>query len=277
MTTQPTNRSATVVLAGDWHGDTEWAKKCVWATADRDISHLVHHGDFGFWPGDNGVRYLDGVETACAAAEVTLSVIAGNHDDYNYLESLPADADGVTHPREHVRVLPRGYRFDLGGLSVCCVGGAVSVDKAGRTPSVSWWPQEEITDAQEAATIAGGPADILLTHDAPAGVATPKLPRKDFLNWVGAHIAAESDAHQNRVARIATATGARALVHGHFHARYTDHVTWTTDAGNTVECTVEGLACEHMDGNLVELTVADGKVAVAGIATPPHGRWRRTL
>lgn len=178
---------------------------------------------------------------ACDRANVSMSVIAGNHDDYDNLEQLPTDPDGVCAPRPHHRVLPRGYRFDIGGLAVCCVGGAVSVDKAGRTTGLSWWTQEAITDAQKATIKSDGRADVLLTHDAPAGAATPKVSRRDLLRWVGPHIAAQADAHHERIARIADALQPHLLVHGHMHARYTDTITRTSGDGEQYTCKVEGL------------------------------------
>lgn len=245
-----------VLVAGDWHGDLSWAFACVRTARASKVDTIVHVGDFGFWPGSNGVAYLDGLNRMCTDLGVHLRVLPGNHDNYDYLESLATDTDGVSHPRSHIAALPRGYRFMIGDLNACAVGGAVSVDKAQRTFGRSWWPQEEITDAQQARIVAAGPTDILFTHDAPMGVATPKLPRADFLRWVGPTVATQSDHHQLRITRIADALTPQLLIHGHFHARYTDTLTSTAEAGTgTYTCTVEGLACEHMNGNLVELTV----------------------
>ena len=47
----------------------------------------------------------------------------------------------------------------------------MSLDRAVRTEGVDWFPAEEITDAQEAAVIAAGHADVLVSHDCPSGVA----------------------------------------------------------------------------------------------------------
>lgn len=48
------------------------------------------------------------------------------------------------------------------------LGGATSVDKAQREQGVNWWPDEDITDEQVAEAIAGGSAELMLTHESPA-------------------------------------------------------------------------------------------------------------
>ena len=39
----------------------------------------------------------------------------------------------------------RGEIMTLEGKTFLCIGGAVSIDKALRTPYISWWPAEEIS------------------------------------------------------------------------------------------------------------------------------------
>ena len=57
-----------------------------------------------------------------------------------------------------------------GSLHALALGGAVSLDRAGRTEGVDWWPQEEITPRQAASVIEAGPAAVMVTHECPAGI-----------------------------------------------------------------------------------------------------------
>lgn len=56
------------------------------------------------------------------------------------------------------------------GLVVGGLGGAFSVDYHHRTEGKDWWPNEEPTQEEAEKLVAGGPLDILITHDAPSGV-----------------------------------------------------------------------------------------------------------
>ena len=47
------------------------------------------------------------------------------------------------------------------------LGGAPSVNRLRLTEGVDWWPSEVIQEEHVEATIAGGHAEVMLTHDSP--------------------------------------------------------------------------------------------------------------
>jgi hypothetical protein len=100
---------------------------------------------------------------------MTLIVSGGNHDNWETLESLRVESDGLATFRSNIRVLPRGGRTQIDGLVVGALGGAFSVDYQHRTEGKDWWKNEEPTPEDAQMLIAAGPVDVLLTHDAPAG------------------------------------------------------------------------------------------------------------
>jgi hypothetical protein len=218
-----------VAVAGDWHGNTGWAIRVI--TEAAEILHatenhaiFLHLGDFGIWPGPGGRAYLHKVLRTLRENDAELWFIDGNHEDFNQLGAFRRDSDGRGHvakdPLERVtRIwhLPRGYRWQWHGRTWLACGGAVSVDKAIRTKGKTWWPQEEITDAQEASIIAGGPADVLITHDCPSGVVHSFPPPPD---WWAPRDLARSDAHRERLQRIVDATRPAHIAHGHLHMAY---------------------------------------------------------
>lgn len=160
-----------IAVFGDWHGDSGWALTAIRSAAREGVRTAVHVGDFGFdWPGAKRGRYEAKLNKHLADLGLTLVVSGGNHDNWDTLQALPVDSDGLSTVRSNIRILPRGGRTILEGLAVGGLGGAFSVDQQHRTEGKDWWPNEEPTREEAAALVAGGALDILITHDAPAAV-----------------------------------------------------------------------------------------------------------
>jgi len=165
-----------VVVAGDWHGNRYWAvnviRRVPQLLSGEQPRLILNLGDFGIWPDLEGRRYLAALSTALAEVGAELWFVDGNHEDFPQLAGLAGDTtqDGRVRVRPGIYHLPRGHRWQWHGRSWLACGGGVSIDKALRTEGRDWWPEEEITDDQEAAIIAGGPADVLMSHDCPSGV-----------------------------------------------------------------------------------------------------------
>ena len=67
----------------------------------------------------------------------------------------------------------RGEVYDIEGHTVFAMGGGYSMDKAYRTPGVSWWPQEmpsqeEYDNAAANLERVGNRVDFIITHTAPS-------------------------------------------------------------------------------------------------------------
>lgn len=101
---------------------------------------------------------------------MTLILSGGNHDNWETLDRLPVEEDGLATYRSNIRILPRGSRTQICGLVVGGLGGAFSVDQGHRTEGRDWWRNEEPTAEEAQRLITDGPVDVLITHDAPAGV-----------------------------------------------------------------------------------------------------------
>lgn len=163
--------SRPLAVFGDWHGDAGWALTSVMSAAREGVRTALHVGDFGLdWPGAKRGRYESKLNKYLGELGVTLIVSGGNHDNWETLASLLVEPDGTAAVRSHIRVLPRGGRTTIEGLVVGGLGGAFSVDYQHRTEGKDWWSTEEPTQEEAQKLVAGGPLDILITHDAPAGV-----------------------------------------------------------------------------------------------------------
>ena len=167
----PQDAPRPLAVVGDWHGNLGWALTTVRSAAREGVSTILHVGDFGLdWPGAKRGRYEAKLNKYLIESGITLIVSGGNHDNWETIASLPAEADGLATFRSNIRVLPRGNRTQICGLIVGGLGGAFSVDQGHRTEGRDWWRNEEPTPEEAQRLIAGGPVDVLITHDAPTGV-----------------------------------------------------------------------------------------------------------
>jgi len=242
-----------IVVAGDWHGNAEWAVHVIGMAADAldDTSPfasriILHLGDFGIWPGDGGRKYLRQVSEALKAADTTLWFVDGNHEDFPQIHERVefnrgwSISLGETEIAAGIYWQPRGSRWLWHGREWLALGGGVSLDRAIRTEGETWWPEEEITGEQEREAIEGGHADVMVTHDCPAKVTHTFPPPPSF--WDVRDLA-RADAHRERLQRVVDAVQPAHLMHGHLHRSYQR----TCDFGyGPVEVT--GLDCDEGDG-----------------------------
>jgi hypothetical protein len=198
-------------VAGDWHGNTAWATRAVRKMAGllppSGLRVIVHLGDFGIWPGRDGHDYLTALTGALADADAELWFVDGNHEDFSQLARLQPGPDGRSPVTDRI----------WHGREWLALGGAVSVDRALRTAGVNWWPEEEITWRQAGAVIDAGHADVMVTHDCPAGVPHSFPPPPP--SWSAADLR-RSEAHHGLLREVVLAVEPRWLMHGHLHIGY---------------------------------------------------------
>lgn len=240
-----------IALVGDLHGELHAARSAI-ARARRDRVDLVLQlGDFGFWPGPRGPSFAQVVDGLLGGSGLEMWFIDGNHEHHDALLTLPIDDTGRRLVGTHLWHLPRGHRWQMGGLTWVAIGGAASVDGHLRLPGLDWFPEAEVIQDEECvAILAAPPADVVLSHDAPFGVPTlftayqqdrPAEARTS--SWPTAALIA-SDAHQRRLATLVERLRPRVLVHGHHHHRYDDR--WSHEHGVT---RVHGLGCDPGAGD----------------------------
>lgn len=220
-----------VLLIGDMHGNTGAAFDVLDYAADVGVDLVLQVGDYGWWPRDlGGQKFIRKVESRLALRGLDLWWIDGNHEDFDRLEARPVDADGRRQLSDHVWHLPRGFRWRWGDVNWVAVGGAASVDKYRLIKDKDWFAAEELTDEQADLIVAGGPADVVVAHDAPLGVPflrkelrqdLPAWRRDALVSWP-VEALMRSDEHQRRVRRVVDGVEAKRVFHGHHHIRYSD-------------------------------------------------------
>lgn len=245
-----------VAVCGDWHGNVGWARTVarVLPYMAPDVTTLFHLGDWSMPPGE--------VDEVFAETDIErIFVTLGNHEPWDQISPLLDE-----HPGHAVRVskltwlLPRPARLNVGGRRVLSLGGAASVDRQSRIEGQTWFPEEAITDENVIAATAGGPADLMLTHEGPAG--TPVRPVREILRtnphrFPKAALEA-SAASRARVSEVWDAVRPELLTHGHMHVA----AGGKTDDGRRVA----SLGRDGQEGNLAILDMATLKMATPSLA-----------
>jgi hypothetical protein len=217
------------LIVGDSHADAGWFKFTVLPLAvEMGVSAIVQVGDFGYWP--DAAKFLHVVRTAREKYGVDVVFFDGNHEHFLMLARDVASAQVATGvpagSREPVELspgvtyLPRGARLEIAGRSVAVCGGAVSLNRRDLKLGVSWFAEERINDLDIEAVARGGPADILLTHDAPSGWRIPGILSDGVIpvSWMMELPSAEE--HRERVREVLEIVRPAVLIHGHYHSAY---------------------------------------------------------
>lgn len=212
---------ATVAFAGDWHGDTFWAKQVINVAHQWGIKRIYHVGDFGIWPGEFGASFIRKTHKWLDKYDMEIWVTPGNHEWWPRLEEIYSKYPGQVAPTSknypRIKWLPRGHRWEDDGISFVSLGGAPSIDRDYRSPGKSWWPEEVITEEDVERTVAGGYADIMITHDSPnPGVKKVQQIVTGPSTWPPlARI--YSDRGRELMTKAFEGVQPKLLVHGHYH------------------------------------------------------------
>lgn len=208
-----------VWVVGDLHGNAGWVQTLLPAMRRHDPSlrTILQLGDYGFEHAQPGTGPVDYWAKRVGIERVLVTL--GNHEEWNHITPAQESASGMAiRVSDVVWLLPRPFRFTIAGREVLSLGGASSVDKAFRTAGKDWFEDELITEPMEDAAIAGGPADLMLTHETPA-IAVPEVQRLITNNphEFPPEALAVSGAQRERVQRVADAVLPRLHMHGHMH------------------------------------------------------------
>jgi hypothetical protein len=216
-------------LVGDLEGDRDWAVSVLRGLGERgDVAVVCQLGDLRYGMGPHHQEYLAAIESVCAEFTLRLLCITGNHENWARLDQLWADrrwrrADGGLTPidvSDHVTMLPRGHRWEMGGRSFVALGSAPSVNRHLLTEGMDWWPSEVILEEHVEAVVAGGHADVMLTHDSPrppycTGPVAETI-RNNPWGWPDSSLA-YAEGGTDKVTRAVVGVQPLLLAHGHFH------------------------------------------------------------
>jgi hypothetical protein len=229
-----------LLVAGDVHGNIAWTRALFDLAVRHRCDAILQLGDFGYWPHyRDGLRFLRHVSNHAIRTDVPLYWIDGNHENHDAIAALQPTANEIIEITPQCLYIPRGHRWTWQGVRFGALGGAFSIDWRDRKPGKSWWPQET-TRTDDIERLGTAHLDVLVTHDAPAGVplAGFRLPTED-------EVRAEE---VRRLVREATeATEPKLVLHGDWHRRNTYELAWPTEENGQLlwrSTVVEGLAAD---------------------------------
>lgn len=165
-----------VGLAGDWHGNVQWAKYAIQKFHEAGIREIWQVGDFGYWGGSKGHYYLSDISDLLVSLDITLLVVPGNHENWALLKEYWDENPDVPYMvRPNLTLLPRGYSFFKNNRLIYTFAGAPSIDFQYRTEGMDWWLDELPTVEERERLLVGAEsiveryerADVFLAHDIP--------------------------------------------------------------------------------------------------------------
>lgn len=209
-----------IAFAGDWHGDLRFAQKALKYIEKSGTKLIIHTGDFGAWPDEKDPLspsgYLRGLESEANRLGITIMFVDGKHEHHSWLGALPIDRDGIRRISNHIWHLPRGFRWEVNGITFLALGGAYSVNRNMLTMGVNCFEEEVIDHGDVEKAIAGGKADVMITHDAPNLVEIPHS-KAHLFPKEAIEIA---ERHRDLLGKVVDRVQPKHLFHGHFHQRY---------------------------------------------------------
>lgn len=244
-----------ILMVGDTHGHHHvlWDKLTI--AKSLGCSHVFVLGDFGHWPGHDGILFLDLVNEFARAKNIGVFALGGNHEwwpDWNRRMEDPGrvtNQQGFVYVRSNILYAPKVHNWKWDGKRFFVCGGAVSIDKRWRTLGKDYWEEETFaeSDLESVKKYAGPNVDYLLTHDA-----------SDHTNW-GFPLVPDPDSADNRV-RIDQAIAhlkPNTHFHGHMHHKY-DWVN-TASHGQRHSTLTYGLDCDSEDDSFMVLDTDEDK------------------
>jgi hypothetical protein len=257
-----------VLVVGDLHGNHQAARRAFVTAKRRKADVIFQVGDFGYWPHADGGAFVLACAEYAEMVGIDLYWVDGNHENHPMLNNLIAGLLKEGGHEDPIKIdngifyVPRGCVLEWCGRRLLGLGGAYSIDKEWRlkedrerrkrvrdqvlakggqaTPieaailgaeTWSWWPGEEITEADAARAKSVGAVDVMFTHDKPIS-SSPRWNRKAF---------PECEPNQRAIQDVMAVVRPSVLMHGHLHFRYEDEVYVGND-GRT--CRVYGLDAE---------------------------------
>ena len=259
-----------VLLCGDIHSNAEVAARVSAVATDEGCAVVLQVGDLGWRPGDE--RSAEMCE-AVAGGGVPWVFVDGNHEHLGDLASRAAphrsqrspdgfdpDPDGLWGPTEPIQIAPmlwwaaRGSRWTWRGTSFGALGGAWSPGWHYRQRGWRWFPRETIS-RRDLDALGDEPLDVLVCHDVPARELVGE--GSGFARRVDTQI---GEANSAQVRAAARRTGARLVVHGHWHVGHSSLL----DTGRAALTEVVGLAANGEPGSLAVLDPVTLQLRSAG-------------
>lgn len=229
-----------MMVVGDTHGGIQHIAYKARMAQEFGCDRMLIVGDFGMWPGHDGVAFLDAVNMAAHEYNQYVFALPGNHEDHvqwdKWLDMGLPTSSGFTYIRDRLLISPKVHNWKWGARRFFICGGAVSIDKRQRTPGKSWWENETFSQDDLASVVKykGPEIDYLFTHDCSDHTIWRNRLKPDF----------ESQMNRQRIDKAIAALRPRMHFHGHMHDKY----DWVNTRSHGLRQTAFGLDESEWNG-----------------------------
>jgi len=165
MMTKKLDGNKQLILLGDIHGD--W-RELFYRIQLKKISNanIISVGDLGMGFNSNQDRIKSGLlDKEFKQKNINFYSIRGNHDDPSFFKGN----DRIC--LDNFELVEDYSVFEHNSKLIQLIGGAVSIDRTGRTVGVSYWEDEGVVFNRDTCQ----KVDILVTHTAPSFCAPQKF------------------------------------------------------------------------------------------------------
>lgn len=204
-----------LILLGDNHGAWSELLHLIEKNKMRDC-YIISVGDLGvgFNPGRDLIQY-GLINKEFSKKNINFFGIRGNHDDPSYF----VGSNRIV--MDNFELIEDYTIAEYGDKTIQFIGGAISIDRTGRTAGVSYWEDEGVVFNKDACK----KIDILVTHTAPSWC-FPQQFNEIVYGWAREDAYLLEDLTDERAAmdEIFKLCNPKLHVYGHFHSSCTERV-----------------------------------------------------
>lgn len=258
---------ARVVIAGDWHKHS-FANHAIHVMKYAKLigaDGIIHVGDLGYnFDAKNDKDFDKPLRDALEEFDLFMLWIDGNHDNHEWLQSLPKREDGFVQTGAGGRLfyIPRGTRWEWAGTRFAGLGGAFSVNKNYLDEGKTLFEDLEQVQPEDVVRLGNEKLDVLFTHDVPTGVRVKKhirlVPEFEKLSAIS----------RTLIRKAVENTRPDDVFSGHWHQRRDEELIRAVDGGQT---TVHILDMEWNVGNIAIYDVFEKTT------TPIDHNWKELI
>lgn len=238
-----------VAIVGDWHSNKLYAIKNLRCMIGK-VKTIFHVGDFNISQTAQGMDFLETIDEILWKNEIFLYITLGNHDDYDYVDTLEFDEYGCKILSRNIRIFPRPYLFTLGKESVVSFGGSSTANLRFAIEGKNWWKAEEITHADILKVEQLPVADIVLSHEAPANIKYLDMHFEQMEEFSDSLNLERINESREKISIIMNHLQPNKLFHGHHHVKYIENKSFLNDENYSYNVKVYGLNRETHAGNV---------------------------
>lgn len=204
-----------LVFVGDTHGYFDALKNIAQEVSDFAI---VHVGDVGL--GFNSLKteleiLTKKLQPHCIKNNNDLILLRGNHDsNQRFAELRKKNLQNIYFPQDY-------EMYSINNKTIMFVGGAISVDRSGRTPGVSYWSDEKVILKESQCQ----KCNILVTHTSPSWC-FPQTFGEIVHNWAleDSFLIQDLTKERSIMDKIFELCQPSYHVYGHFHSSWSETI-----------------------------------------------------